>query len=127
MNIIIPATGIGKRFKEAGYKDLKPFIKVMEDKIILDYVIECFDIQNDTFYFIIQESEKNKFEDFISSRNINARVIVYAGEKLGPAGSLYGVFLQLEDILNEEVIISYCDFGQEWNYKDFLKFIEENQ
>ncbi|EAI2995273.1 glycosyl transferase family 2, partial [Campylobacter coli] len=127
MNIIIPATGIGKRFKEAGYKDLKPFIKVMEDKIILDYVIECFDIQNDAFYFIIQESEKNKFEDFISSRNINARVIVYTGEKLGPAGSLYGVFLQLEDILNEEVIISYCDFGQEWNYKDFLKFIEENQ
>ncbi|ECK4573202.1 glycosyl transferase family 2, partial [Campylobacter coli] len=111
MNIIIPATGIGKRFKEAGYKDLKPFIKVMEDKIILDYVIECFDIQNDAFYFIIQESEKNKFEDFISSRNINARVIVYTGEKLGPAGSLYGVFLQLEDILNEEVIISYCDFG----------------
>ncbi|EFU2398558.1 NTP transferase domain-containing protein [Campylobacter coli] len=127
MNIIIPATGIGKRFKEAGYKDLKPFIKVIEDKIILDYVIECFDIQNDTFYFIAQESEKNKFEDFISSRNINARVIVYTGEKLGPAGSLYGVFLQLEDILNEEVIISYCDFGQEWNYKDFLKFIEENQ
>ncbi|EAK7677655.1 glycosyl transferase family 2 [Campylobacter coli] len=127
MNIIIPATGIGKRFKEAGYKDLKPFIKVIEDKIILDYVIECFDIQNDTFYFIVQESEKNKFEDFISSRNINARVIVYTGEKLGPAGSLYGVFLQLEDILNEEVIISYCDFGQEWNYKDFLKFIEENQ
>ncbi|EDO9207052.1 NTP transferase domain-containing protein [Campylobacter coli] len=127
MNIIIPATGIGKRFKEAGYKDLKPFIKVIEDKIILDYVIECFDIQNDTFYFIVQESEKNKFEDFISSRNINARVIVYTGEKLGPAGSLYGVFLQLEDILNEEVIISYCDFGQEWNYKHFLKFIEENQ
>lgn len=127
MNIIIPATGIGKRFKEAGYKDLKPFIKVIEDKIILDYVIECFDIQNDTFYFIVQESEKNKFEDFISSRNINARVIVYTGEKLGPAGSLYGVFLQLEDILNEEVIISYCDFGQEWNYKDLLKFIEENQ
>lgn len=62
MNIIIPATGIGKRFKEAGYKDLKPFIKVMEDKIILDYVIECFDIQNDTFYFIIQESEKTNLK-----------------------------------------------------------------
>lgn len=127
MNIIIPATGIGKRFKEAGYKELKPFIKVMEDKIILDYVIECFDIQNDIFYFIVQECEKNKFEDFISSRNIDARVIVYTGEKLGPAGSLYGVFSQLQDILNEEVIISYCDFGQEWNYKDFLKFVEENQ
>ncbi|HEG8097570.1 TPA: glycosyl transferase family 2, partial [Campylobacter jejuni] len=51
MNIIIPATGIGKRFKEAGYKDLKPFIKVIEDKVILDYVVECFDVRNDVYYF----------------------------------------------------------------------------
>ncbi|EAI4099260.1 glycosyl transferase family 2 [Campylobacter jejuni] len=126
MNIIIPATGIGKRFKEAGYKELKPFIKVMEDKVILDYVVECFDVQNDVYCFIVQECEKNKFEDFILSRKINAKVIVYKGGKLGPAGSLYGVASQLQDILNEEVIISYCDFGQEWNYKDFLQFTQEN-
>ncbi|EAW0606713.1 glycosyl transferase family 2 [Campylobacter lari] len=126
MNIIIPATGIGKRFKEAGYKELKPFIKVMEDKVILDYVVECFDVQNDIFYFIAQECEKNKFEDFVLSRKINAKVIVYKGEKLGPAGSLYGVVSQLQDILDAEVIISYCDFGQEWNYKDFLQFAQEN-
>ncbi|EAH9249913.1 TPA: sugar phosphate nucleotidyltransferase [Campylobacter jejuni] len=126
MNIIIPATGIGKRFKEAGYKELKPFIKVMKDKVILDYVIECFDTQKDVFYFIIQECEKNKFEDFILSRKINAKIIVYKGQKLGPAGSLYGVVSQLQDILNEEVIISYCDFGQEWNYRDFIQFTQEN-
>ena len=126
MNIIIPATGIGKRFKETGYKDLKPFIKVMKDKVILDYVIECFDTQKDVFYFIIQECEKNKFEDFILSRKINAKIIVYKGQKLGPAGSLYGVVSQLQDILDEEVIISYCDFGQEWNYRDFLQFVQEN-
>ncbi|EAJ1040880.1 glycosyl transferase family 2 [Campylobacter jejuni] len=126
MNIIIPATGIGKRFKEAGYKDLKPFIKVVKDKVILDYVVECFDTQKDIFYFIVQECEKNKFEDFILSRKINAKIIVYKGQKLGPAGSLYGVVSQLQDILNEEVIISYCDFGQEWNYRDFIQFIQEN-
>ncbi|EGK7522363.1 TPA: sugar phosphate nucleotidyltransferase [Campylobacter lari] len=126
MNIIIPATGVGKRFKEAGYKELKPFIKVMEDKIILDYVVECFDVQNDIFYFIAQEREKSKFEDFALSRKINAKIIVYKGEKLGPAGSLYGVVSQLQDILDEEVIISYCDFGQKWNYKDFLQFAQKN-
>ncbi|XMD55627.1 glycosyltransferase, family 2 [Campylobacter lari subsp. concheus] len=126
MNIIIPATGIGKRFKEVGYKELKPFIKVMKDKVILDYVVECFDVQNDIFYFIVQEREKSKFEDFTLSRKINAKIIVYKGEKLGPAGSLYGVVSQLQDILGEEVIISYCDFGQEWNYKDFLQFAQKN-
>ncbi|AJC87298.1 sugar phosphate nucleotidyltransferase [Campylobacter insulaenigrae] len=127
MNVIIPATGIGRRFKEAGYKDLKPFVQVKKNKVILDYVLECFDTQKDVFYFIVQESEKNKFEYFIQSRNIDAKVIIYKGEKLGPAGSLYGVMSQLQNILNEEVIISYCDFGQKWNYKDFLKFIQENQ
>ncbi|MCV3427239.1 NTP transferase domain-containing protein [Campylobacter sp. IFREMER_LSEM_CL1904] len=126
MNIIIPATGVGKRFKEAGYKELKPFIKVMKNKVILDYVVECFDVQNDIFYFIVQEREKSKFEDFALSRKINAKIIVYKGEKLGPAGSLYGVVSQLQDILDEEVIISYCDFGQEWNYKDFLQFAQKN-
>ncbi|EAI5067804.1 sugar phosphate nucleotidyltransferase [Campylobacter lari] len=126
MNIIIPATGVGKRFKEAGYKELKPFIKVMKNKVILDYVVECFEVQNDIFYFIVQEREKSKFEDFALSRKINAKIIVYKGEKLGPAGSLYGVVSQLQDILDEEVIISYCDFGQEWNYKDFLQFAQKN-
>ncbi|HIC6943641.1 TPA: sugar phosphate nucleotidyltransferase, partial [Campylobacter jejuni] len=56
----------------------------------------------------------------------NAKIIVYKGQKLGPAGSLYGVVSQLQDILNEEVIISYCDFGQEWNYRDFIQFTQEN-
>lgn len=69
MNIIIPATGIGKRFKEAGYKDLKPFIKVIEDKVILDYVVECFDVRNDVYYFIAQECEK-----------INLKILFYLGK-----------------------------------------------
>ncbi|EAL4809545.1 glycosyl transferase family 2, partial [Campylobacter jejuni] len=99
---------------------------VVKDKVILDYVVECFDTQKDIFYFIVQECEKNKFEDFILSRKINAKIIVYKGQKLGPAGSLYGVVSQLQDILNEEVIISYCDFGQEWNYRDFIQFTQEN-
>ncbi|EAC1840257.1 glycosyl transferase family 2 [Campylobacter lari] len=125
MNIIIPATGIGKRFKEAGYKDLKPFIPVNEKKIILDYVIECFDVKNDKFYFIVQEQEQDKFKQFVKSRNINAKIIIYYGEKLGPSGSLYGVKEEFEDILDEEVIVSYCDFGQEWDYDDFLNFTKK--
>ncbi|MBZ7955604.1 sugar phosphate nucleotidyltransferase [Campylobacter molothri] len=125
MNIIIPATGIGKRFKDAGYKELKPFINVKNNKVILDYVIECFDIKNDKFYFIIQKKEYEKFYNFIKTRNINAEIVLYHGEKLGPAGALYGVKDELQNIINEEVIISYCDFGQKWNYEDFLNFIKK--
>ena len=34
MNIIIPMTGYGSRFVAAGYKELKPFIKVMGRPVI---------------------------------------------------------------------------------------------
>ena len=41
MKIIIPMTGVGKRFVEAGYKDLKPLIKVHGIPII-EYVTKLF-------------------------------------------------------------------------------------
>lgn len=126
MNVIIPATGIGKRFKDAGYKDLKPFIPVLQNKVILDYVIECFDVHNDKFYFIVQDSEKAKFNNLVQTRNLNAEILIYSGDKLGPAGSIYGVKEQLKNILYEEVIISYCDFGQKWDYRNFLNFVKKN-
>lgn len=58
MNIIIPATGIGKRFKGAGYEELKPFIKVNENDCILDFVVNCFDKIKDKFYFIAKKKSR---------------------------------------------------------------------
>lgn len=126
MNIIIPATGIGKRFKEAGYKELKPFIKVNENNCILDFVVSCFDKTKDKFYFIARKEEQDKFIDFIISRELNASVIIYDGLKLGPAGTLIGVKDFFNEILDEPVIVSYCDFGQEWDYQHFLNFVKNN-
>ena len=48
MKIIIPMSGIGKRFVEAGYKDPKPLIKV-ENKTIIEHVINLFD--KETSYY----------------------------------------------------------------------------
>lgn len=126
MNIIIPATGIGKRFKDAGYKELKPFIKLNENECILDFVVNCFDKVQDSFYFIAREQEKEKFTHFATSRKLKAKILVYEGQKLGPAGTLIGVKDSLSELLDESVIVSYCDFGQEWDYKHFLDFIRKN-
>lgn len=39
MNVIIPMTGYGSRFVEAGYKELKPFIKIM-NKPIIEWIVK---------------------------------------------------------------------------------------
>ena len=41
MHIIIPMSGIGKRFIDAGYKELKPLISI-DDKPIIEHVINLF-------------------------------------------------------------------------------------
>ena len=41
MQIIIPMTGSGTRFREAGYSRLKPFIEI-HNKPIIEWVVEMF-------------------------------------------------------------------------------------
>jgi len=53
MQIIIPMTGIGKRFLDAGYTRPKPLIEV-EGKPIIEYVVNMFPGETD-FVFIVNE------------------------------------------------------------------------
>jgi len=51
INIVIPMAGAGKRFKDAGYKDPKPFISVF-DKPMIQWVIENLNSINKQINFI---------------------------------------------------------------------------
>lgn len=53
MHIVIPLSGIGKRFIEAGYSDPKPLI-IVEGKPIIEHVVNLF--PNETkFTFICND------------------------------------------------------------------------
>ncbi len=128
MKIIIPASGNGQRFKDAGYAEFKPLIPVVGSKKIIDYVIDCFDVNNDEFFFISSPESYEDLEDHLSSiENLKYKHLVYSGQKLGPVGAICGVRDELEKYINgtDPVIISYCDYGMKWDYSDFLKFAKE--
>ena len=50
MQIIIPMTGVGQRFIDAGYKTIKPLIEV-DGKPIIEHVVNLFP-DEDNFIFI---------------------------------------------------------------------------
>ena len=54
MKIIIPMSGIGKRFIEAEYIEPKPLIKV-ENTPLIEHVINLFDKKNDEYVFICND------------------------------------------------------------------------
>lgn len=118
MQVIIPMSGIGKRFIDAGYVDPKPLIKV--DGIpIIHHVINLFPRETN-FIFICNDlhlSETN-MRKIILDKVPNAKILeVDVNNRKGPVHAVSQIYDYIDD--NLPVMISYCDYGTWWNYEEF--------
>ena len=68
MQIIIPMTGNGSRFVNAGYKRLKPFIKVHEIPMI-HWVVKMFPGDEDKILFLCRDTHIQKPGSFSAHWN----------------------------------------------------------
>lgn len=119
--IVIPMSGIGKRFIDAGYKVPKPLIEV-DGKCIIEHVINLFDIKKDKYIFICNSQHLNNTNMRIILNKICPYGKIYEVPNEGRQGPVHAVSLIFDNISNdEEVIVSYCDYGTEWKYEKFLK------
>ena len=118
MHIVIPMSGIGKRFIDAGYKDPKPLIMV-DGKPIIEHVCNLFPGE-EKFTFICNSKHlaETNMREVLKNIKPNAEIIEIPNHKRGPVFAV-SFIENLED--DEEVIINYCDFGTFWDYEDFLK------
>ena len=71
MQIIIPMTGLGSRFKEAGYRTLKPLI-IVERKPIIEHVINLYPGE-DNFLFIVREEHVDSTPIISTLKNLCPR------------------------------------------------------
>ena len=119
MHIIIPMSGVGQRFIDAGYKVPKPLI-IVDGKPIIEHVCNLFS-NEDKFTFICNDRHlaDTNIRKILKSIKPNSNIVEIESHKKGP---VYAVSLAkhlIED--EEEVIVNYCDFGAYWDYEDFLK------
>ena len=130
MKIIIPASGVGQRFIDAGYEETKPLIPVVGDKRIMNYVFDMFDKENDEFIIITSAYTYDDVDEWLKTQDdIKYTHILTDGPKLGPVGAITHTYEEIEKLILEEepVIVSYCDFGMDWDYKDFLTFCKDTK
>lgn len=119
MQIVIPMSGTGQRFINAGYKTLKPLIEV-DGKPIIEHVVNLFPNEENFIFICNSEHIKNtNLKQVLLSLKPNAKIIEIEPHKKGPVWAT----LQASDLINddEEVIVNYCDFGTYWDYEDFLR------
>ena len=118
MHIIIPMSGIGKRFVEAGYKIPKPLI-VVDEKPIIEHICNLFpDESKFTFICNSKHLAETNMRQVLQNIKSQSNIVEIQNHKKGPVYAVSLVKDLIED--DEEVIVNYCDFGTYWNYQDFL-------
>jgi NDP-sugar pyrophosphorylase family protein len=127
MQIIIPMSGFGERFRQAGYTVPKPLIEV-DGKPIIEYIVKMFPGETD-FIFICNQEHLNiaeyRLEERLNKIYPTGKVIGIESHKLGPVYAVSKVFDLVS--LDEPTIVNYCDFTCDWNYQHFKKFIETSK
>jgi NDP-sugar pyrophosphorylase family protein len=119
MHIIVPMSGIGKRFIDAGYNDPKPLI-LIDGKPIIEHVCDLFPGETKfTFICNSKHLSETNIRNILKSIKPNSNIVEIPNHKKGPVYAVSLVEHLIDD--NEEVIVNYCDFGTYWNYHDFLK------
>jgi dTDP-glucose pyrophosphorylase len=125
IQLIIPMSGIGKRFLEAGYNEPKPLIQV-DDKSIIQHVVELFPgIEDVTFICNELHLKETNMRQILEAISPNCKIYSVSNEnRKGPVDAV----LQIKDFIDDkkETIISYCDYGTVWNFENFLKETRES-
>ena len=122
IQLIIPMSGIGKRFIECGYKTPKPLIEV-DGKPIIEHVVNLFPSVDDVT-FICNESHVG-IEVILKKIKPNCKIHWVPNEdRKGPVDAV----MQIENFIdeNKKTIVSYCDYGTVWDYELFINYVTNN-
>jgi NDP-sugar pyrophosphorylase family protein len=126
MQIIIPMSGFGERFRKAGYSVPKPLIEV-EGKPIIAHVIDMFPGETN-FIFICNEDHLNepsyKMREILQDLCPTGKIVSIPAHKNGP---IYAVLQAIDDIdLVGPVVVNYCDFTCYWDWNHFKFWVKKS-
>ena len=127
MQVVIPMSGAGERFRRVGYKLPKPLI-VVEEKPIIAHVIDLFPGETD-FVFICNQAHLDnpdyRMAEILREYCPTGKIVGVEGKKLGPIAAVRDAREHIA--LDDEVFVNYCDFTCYWDWADFKAFVAETQ
>jgi NDP-sugar pyrophosphorylase family protein len=119
MQIVIPMSGFGERFRRAGYTVPKPLIPV-EGKPIIAHVVDLFPGETRFIFICNQDHLDNPdygMRETLETLCPTGKIIGIPPHKLGPANAVIAAAEEID--LSEPTIINYCDFSCVWDYDAF--------
>ena len=123
LQIIIPMSGVGQRFTDAGYTDPKPLIRV-DGKPIIEHIVHMLGTDHD-YIFICNSTHlaTTPMRDELTRIVPHGHIVEIPNHKKGP---VYAV-CQLGEMIDDaaQVIVNYCDFYSTFDMHNFLDEVAE--
>lgn len=123
MQIIIPMSGFGERFRAAGYTIPKPLIEV-NGKAIIQHVTELFPGDHE-FIFICNSdhlrTEEFRMREILEGIGRSYKIVEIEPHKLGPVHAILEARQHMDT--GAETIVNYADFTCRWSFQAFLDFV----
>jgi UTP-glucose-1-phosphate uridylyltransferase len=120
--VVIPMTGIGQRFIDAGYSEIKPLINVI-DRTIIDHVLSMFSSATKVVCVISKDhAQKKALTDEILRVRPDANIVEIPQHKLGPGHAILSAKNKIDE--NLPTLVSYCDWAGIWQVEMMLKQLE---
>jgi len=125
MQIIIPMSGFGERFRKAGHRVPKPLIEI-DGRPIISYVIDLFP-GADSFIFVCNEEHLAepafRMSQILQYYAPGCKIVAIKPHRLGPVHAV----LESKEYIDPNIptIINYCDFTCYWDFDDFRTFLHE--
>ena len=119
VQLIIPATGFGSRFKEAGIKTSKPLISP-DNQSFISHVFSMYSEIQDPLVVLNQDDPQIDLICIeIAKLKPSAQIVKIKGHKLGPAYTLWQVRKLIKK--KSKIIVNYIDFFACWEWKSMLE------
>jgi NDP-sugar pyrophosphorylase family protein len=117
-------TGVGQRFIDAGFLELKPLIKIAGETII-SHVMKMYPSISDPVFIISNNHpQRELLKTELKTLRPDSKIIEINPHKLGPS---YAVWQAREHLdLLRPTIINYCDFGGIWDLSKMEAALKEN-
>jgi len=116
--LIIPMTGLGQRFLDAGYLPLKPLIETGFGSMIAGVFRNYPSISSPICIISSDHEQRSDLRREILHLRPKARILEIPRHKLGPSFAVAQIRNELD--VDEISIINYCDFSGIWSERDLI-------
>ena len=124
IQLIIPMTGVGQRFIDAGYEKLKPLI-LIEERAMIDWVMDMYkNITDPIFILSNSHPQAEMLKLHLEESWPQAYCYFIEPHKMGPSYAVWMIRKHLD--LSLPTIVNYCDFSGDWDLQGLIKTLETN-